>query len=133
MHFYTTGQDEVRAEYNVPDHYQGYPRIVHGGIVASILDEAAGRSVMADGDERFFVTVSMEIKYRRPVPTSTPLHILGRMKSKRGRRAFVHGQIQSEDGIVLAEAEALLYVIPASMEQDGSREHFGWRVEEDVL
>jgi len=131
MHFYTTGPDEVSADYTVPDRYQGYPGIVHGGIVASILDETAGRSVMADGDERFFVTVTMDISYRKPVPTETPVKILGKLKSKRGRRAMVFGQIQTQEGKVLAEAEALLYVIPDELQQAGNREEFGWRVEED--
>ena len=131
MHFYTTASDEVTADYTIPDHYQGYPGIVHGGIVASILDETAGRSVMADGDDRFFVTVTMNITYRNPVPTETPVKILGRLKSKRGRRAMVSGEIRSLEGQVLAEAEALLYLIPEKVQKAGNREDFGWRVEED--
>ena len=37
LHFYDNGEDEVRCEYSIPDRYQGYPGIAHGGIVAAIL------------------------------------------------------------------------------------------------
>ena len=43
MRFYDNGRDEVQAEYRVAAVYQGYPGVVHGAIVAGILDEVVGR------------------------------------------------------------------------------------------
>ncbi len=133
MSFFNTGSGEVTAEYTVPDHYQGYPGVVHGGIVAAMLDETAGRSVMNEGSdqERFFVTLKLEIKYRRPVPTETPLKIVGRLTSLRGRRATVHGEIVLPDGTLAAEAEALLAEMPAQMTEGVDHEALGWQVYDD--
>ena len=46
--FYKDGPDKVICNYTVPHYYEGYPGVVHGGIVTSILDEAVGL--------QFFVT-----------------------------------------------------------------------------
>jgi acyl-coenzyme A thioesterase PaaI-like protein len=132
MDFYDNGSGEVTAEQVIPDVYQGYPGVVHGGITAAMLDETAGRAVMSIGDEhRFFMTVKLEIKYRKPVPTETPLTIVGQLKNMRGRRATVHGEIRLPDGAVAAEAEALLAEIPASMIEGIDPETLGWKVYDD--
>ena len=39
MTFFDNGVDEVYAEHTVPDLYQSYPGLVHGGIVTAMLDE----------------------------------------------------------------------------------------------
>ncbi len=131
MSFYNTGPGEVTAEYTVPDIYQGYPGVVHGGITAAMMDETAGRAVMSNGEFQFFMTLKLEIKYRQPVPTETPLKIIGRLKSARGRRATCHGEIRLPDGRLAAEAEMLLVQIPESMMDGVDPETLGWRVYDD--
>jgi acyl-coenzyme A thioesterase PaaI-like protein len=46
LKFYQTSPNEVTANLTVPEYYQGYPGILHGGIAAALLDEAAGRALM---------------------------------------------------------------------------------------
>ena len=41
MSFYDDGQQCVWSDYTVTEEYQGYPGIVHGGIIAAMLDEVA--------------------------------------------------------------------------------------------
>jgi acyl-coenzyme A thioesterase PaaI-like protein len=71
-------RNQVRAGLTVPETYRSYPGVVHGGIVATILDETAGRAIMGEwtraqvGEDPFFATAKMEIRYRRPTPTNTP-------------------------------------------------------------
>ena len=77
MRFYDNGQDEVYAEHVVPDFYQGYPGIVHGGITAAILDEAVGRVAMIGDHHHFMMSVKLELKYRQPVPTNTLIKVVG--------------------------------------------------------
>ena len=43
LRFKETGPGEVTADYTVPEHFQGYPGVVHGGIVTAMLDEVTGR------------------------------------------------------------------------------------------
>jgi acyl-coenzyme A thioesterase PaaI-like protein len=44
--FYEVEAGKVTAAITVPQHFQGYPGIVHGGIIAAMLDEVAGRTVI---------------------------------------------------------------------------------------
>ena len=50
MQFYDNGENEVCSDYTVPARYQSYPGIVHGGILAAMLDEVIGRVAMI-GDQ----------------------------------------------------------------------------------
>ena len=69
----------------VAERYQSYPGIVHGGILASMLDEVIGRVAMIGDHHHFMVSVKLQILYRHPVPVETPLKIRGRIIKLRGR------------------------------------------------
>lgn len=77
LSFYEVGPDEVAAEVVIPSHFEGYPGIVHGGIVASMLDEIAGRAVLVGDHEHFRLTAKLEIRYRKPVPSGELLRLRG--------------------------------------------------------
>jgi acyl-coenzyme A thioesterase PaaI-like protein len=63
--------NQVRVEITVPEIYQGYPGVVHGGIVAAMLDEVAGRAVLIGGsDEDLMATLRLTVRYRRLPPAS---------------------------------------------------------------
>ena len=40
LHIYETEPGVVETKYIAPEHFQGYPGVLHGGIVAAILDDA---------------------------------------------------------------------------------------------
>ena len=102
--------------------------MLHGGIVASILDEAAGRVVMIDDPQRFMLTAKMEVKYRRPTPLGQPLTVVGRLLKKRGRLALAHAELRLADGSVTAEADLTLADLPGEAIPDADLEALGWRV-----
>ena len=132
LRFCDNGKDEVRAAFTVPDDYQGYPGVVHGGVVAGMLDEAAGRVVMIDDPHRFFMTGKMEIKYRQPVPTGQPLMLVGRLVRDRGRIVQAHGEVCLPDGSVGAEADLTLFELPEEYAPDDADwEALGWKVYPD--
>ena len=62
--FYDNGENEVFSEYTVAEEYQSYPGVVHGGIVAAMLDEVVGRVAMIDDHHHFMMSVKLEVKYR---------------------------------------------------------------------
>ncbi|MBN2148024.1 MAG: PaaI family thioesterase [Anaerolineales bacterium] len=129
MRFFITAPGEVTVHYTVPEYYQGYPGIVHGGIIASMLDEVVGRSYMADPDSpRFMFTARLDVHYRHPVPVAKPLRLVGRMGKDRGRSATASGVIYGPGGDVLAEAEAILVDVPQEMLAQADLEILGWKV-----
>lgn len=94
--------------------YQGPPGHAHGGIIATILDEAMGkvnkfRSVVA-------LTKSMEIEYLKPVPLGKPLLVEGLERSMRGRKHVNSAEIRDGEGATLARSRGVFIAIdPARM------------------
>lgn len=130
--FVDDGASTVRAEFSVPEQFNGYPGIVHGGIVATILDETSGRALLARGHElaNLFVTLKMEIRYRRPTPTNTPLTAIGAIVKAGESRAVVHGEIRLPDGTVTAEAECVVARPPQEFADNWEAERPYWQVYE---
>lgn len=130
--FYETGADEVTAEFTPPDHFQGYPGVLHGGIIATVLDEAGGRVVMIGDYTRFMMTARMEVKYRQPTPLGQPLRVVGRLLRRRGRLAQAHCEVRLPDGTVSAEAELTLAELPEEHRASTDLQALGWRVYPDA-
>ena len=136
LNFYETGPGEVSAEVTLPEQYQGYPGIVHGGIVAAMLDEIAGRAHMGDSDSpRFMFTAHLDVRYRKNVPIGKPLRLVGRAGVTKRRSAAASSAIYSEDGELLAEAEAVMVNVPEQMLANVNLEALGWKVypEEEIV
>ena len=63
---------EVRATVEIPEHFNGFPGAVHGGIVSALLDEAAVRTALLEGGfDDLMVTAKLEVAFRRQTPTRT--------------------------------------------------------------
>ena len=117
----------------LPDHYQSYPGVVHGGIVATMLDEISGRATIRDGnDQNLMVTIKLEVKYRLPTPTNTPLKVVGRVISQTEMRAKVAGEIQLPDGTVTASCESLLARPPDTLRTQWEAELTYWKFYPDT-
>lgn len=127
--FHDNGTDEVHCSYSIPDVYQGYPGVAHGGVVAAILDEVVGRTAMIGDHNHFMMTAKMELKYRQPVPLNTPLKLVGRQIKQRGRLAQAYGELRLPDGTLAVEITATLIDLPPEFQVgETAREQLGWRV-----
>lgn len=131
MHIYETEPGTIETKYIAPDHFQGYPGVLHGGIIAALLDEIASRAHIGSDPQnpRFMFTAKLEIKYRQNVPVGKPLKIVGKAGKTKSRSAESWAGIyNAETNELLAEANALL--INVAQEQfDMSRlEELGWKV-----
>jgi len=123
---------KVRASLTVPEHFNGYPGIVHGGIIAALLDETAGRALLLDGnEEKLFVTLKLEVAYRRPVPTGQPLTLEGWVIRVTPTRGKVAARLLLPDGTVAAEAEAIVVRPGEEFVKRWEPEKQYWRVYED--
>ncbi len=131
LRFYETGPGEVTADYTVPDHFQGYPGVVHGGIVTAMLDEVTGRAHMHGEQTRFMFTAKLEIRFRKNVPVGEPLRVVGQVEKSKSRMASSTGKIYGPDGDLLAEAKALLVNLPEDAMKDVDLEALGWKVYQD--
>ena len=130
MQFFDNGKDEVLSEYTVAARYQSYPGIVHGGILASMLDEVVGRVAMIGDHHHFMVSVNLQVLYRHPVPIETPLKIRGRIIRLRGRLGKAQGEIILPDGKVACEAAITLADVPADILSNTNESLLNWGVDE---
>jgi acyl-coenzyme A thioesterase PaaI-like protein len=131
LNFYETAPGEVIVNYTVPEHFQGYPGVVHGGIVAAMLDEVTGRVHMGGDPPRFMFTAKLNIRYRKNVPIGQPLRIIGHAGKSKGRMAVATAEIFGPDDELLAEAEALLINVPDQVVDQVDLENIGWKVYPD--
>ena len=131
MHFYDDDHDTVCSHFSVDKRFEGYPGIVHGGILASILDEGVGRVAMAGDHHHFMMTVNMRVQYRLPVPLNTPLQVIAKAIRMKGRIGKAEGKIYLPDGTVACEAELTLADMPADIASEARLAELGWRVDPD--
>ena len=131
LHFYETEPGTVESIYSAPDHFQGFPGVLHGGIVAAILDEVSARTLIGTDAEnsRFMFTAKLELKYRRNVPINRALRIIGRAGKSRSKSAEAWAGIyDNETDELLAEGNALLIDVPKDQFDLSRPDELGWKV-----
>lgn len=137
LHMSWYNDDEAQlvwCELVVPAQFNGYPGVVHGGIVAAILDETSGRALLLNGnDDALMLTTHLELKYRLPTPTDQPITAVGWIVKGGKNRARVAGEIRLADGTVTAECTARVIKPPSKFLQSHSwgEEIPFWKVYED--
>ena len=103
MHL-TFEQDDVarriRGVFKVAPEYQGGPGFVHGGIVATLLDEVMAKVSRFEKD--YAVTGELNIEYLKPVPVGEELTVEGWETGREGRVRRRAGEIRNSAGVVLA-------------------------------
>ncbi|KAF5865290.1 hypothetical protein ETB97_004498 [Aspergillus alliaceus] len=92
---------------------EGWPTIVHGGALATVIDENLGRVAIRSFPERTGVTANLEIKYRTPVYSGNFYTFHSRIDRERttDRKAYVTGEVRDPVGRVCVQASAL-FVVP---------------------
>jgi acyl-coenzyme A thioesterase PaaI-like protein len=129
--FYDAGPDRAEAGYTVPEEYQGYPGLVHGGIMAAMLDEVIGRAAMSGDPDHFTLTARLSLRYRKPVPVAVPLRLVGKVERKKGPLTSGRGELILPDGTVGVEAEATLMDYTGAQVDARRLAELGWRVYDD--
>ena len=99
------------AEFDPDPDYCGYPGLMHGGLVATILDEAMGWASRGQGV--WTMTARMQVRFRRPVPLTRRLRVSARVTKQRRRLVEARAELRDDGGTLLAEGEgAFLRITP---------------------
>jgi uncharacterized protein (TIGR00369 family) len=108
------GRQTFVCHFRLSNRYTGPPGHCHGGIIASILDDAMGKvnklhHVVA-------LTREMTVEYLKPVPLHKPLRVEGREIQKKGRTHINAAEILNDKNEVLARSRGVFIAIdPAKM------------------
>jgi len=93
----------------IPDGFAGHPGYLHGGIIATLIDESMSKSVRAQGLTA--MTRQLEVDYLRPVPSGEPIRMEGRLVRSEGRKHWAEAKILNARGTTLAEGKGMFIEI----------------------
>lgn len=109
----------------------GFPGVVHGGTLATILDESMGRCAIYRFPARMGVTANLDLTYKKPTLTNAFYVVRTRPvlsdddeaaakdgTKKSDRKLWVHGTIETQDGKVTVESKSL-FVVPKNTQNLG--------------
>lgn len=108
LHFHREG-DTVSSEFVPGELHQGWPGIVHGGIINTLLDEAMCYVPYFQG--LHCVTAKQEVRLRCPANVGERLFIRAWPLRQTRRLIETAAEITREDGTTMAEASATMYIV----------------------
>jgi acyl-coenzyme A thioesterase PaaI-like protein len=97
-------EDDYVTSLEVLPEYQGWAGVVHGGLLATALDETMARLLWEKGINA--ITGRLEVRYRRPVRIGETLEIRGRITRMRPPAVETEASATAGDGALVAEARA---------------------------
>ena len=133
--FYNMEDESVMTVFKYKEEYQSFPQRVHGGIIAAMLDELGLRALWAKkSEEEFGVTMSLNIKYRKPVPYNEILIGKGMVKKETSKFLTAETEIFDKKGNLLANAEVNYIKLDADKIAQGINTHdeMSYLIEDDV-
>jgi acyl-coenzyme A thioesterase PaaI-like protein len=119
--------DHVHSDLHLDQRHEGAPGFVHGGAVATALDDTIGTLLMVL--RRPAVTARLEVDYRKPVLIDADYTVESWIERIDGRKLHLAGIIRDTGGETVAEAQALfLEVDMAHFQQNGNEppQHWQW-------
>jgi acyl-coenzyme A thioesterase PaaI-like protein len=119
---------EVSTLFSLEKDLNGYPGVVHGGVVAALIDETMGvmiaRNMSLELRHPIFdlstVTGTIELKYTRPVPTPSVIVGTAKIKEINGRKMYVSTVLKDANGMGLATGEAVWLSVSQAMHTKSS-------------
>jgi uncharacterized protein (TIGR00369 family) len=106
---YDESTRQVASRFRLSRRYSGPPGYCHGGIIATILDEAMAK--LNKPNQVTAVTAQMTVDYLKPVPLNKPLRTEAHETRTNGRRRFRTAVILNEEGVVLARGRGVFVTI----------------------
>lgn len=112
--FYNMEDESVMTLFKFKTEHQSFPQRVHGGLIGTMLDELACRAYWVKDETIFGVTMSMETKYRKPVPYEVELIGKGIITSDTSKFFKTKTMILDKDGTLYAEADTSYLKLPVA-------------------
>src|SRR5438128_8665589 len=109
------GPDGSVAYYQVPERFQSWAGMAHGGVVALMLDEAVGWAAWHAGHPG--VTGRLQVSYRRPLKLGERVRIVGTLEKVRRTLVYCTAEVKSLDaGDRIADGTATLVMTDTKVE-----------------
>jgi acyl-coenzyme A thioesterase PaaI-like protein len=106
LEFEPEGVSGVRTTCVIPERFQGFAGIAHGGILATILDECMVNAIWLRGNTA--VTARLVVRLRHPVGVGARVTFRAEVVRESSSRFEVTSHATLDDGTVIADGKALL-------------------------
>jgi uncharacterized protein (TIGR00369 family) len=103
------GRGSSAVEVAFADHFQGWAGVVHGGLLATVLDEAMIYAAGAKGHK--CVTGEITVRFVKPASTGVPYSLEGRFIEDKGRIVLAESVLLDREGGEVAKATGKLFKI----------------------
>ena len=110
LRFYTYGDAIAHVQFTPEDTLTGYEEIVHGGVVAAVLDELLGWSIGLK-TAQLFLTGELTIRYLRPVLSNRAYLCSAQPNEDKRRYWIAQGEMKDEEGVVYARAKGKYFPV----------------------
>ncbi|MFH2108384.1 MAG: PaaI family thioesterase [Chrysiogenia bacterium] len=100
---------EIEAQVVFPARLQGWQDTVHGGLLATVLDETMIKAAAAAGSQ--CLTAEISVKYKKPALTGSTFLTAGKILETRGRIITAQSRICDSSGTIYAQASGKLFKI----------------------
>ena len=108
---------EISTKFVLRKWLEGYRGLIHGGIVASILDDGMGWAVYPETGD-YYLTLELDVKYKKPVRPNTEYIFKGRITNLRLGYFFTKGEILDREGDICVTAIGKYKRIPSPPENN---------------
>lgn len=102
-------RQRVFGKFRLGPEYQGGGGFIHGGIIATVLDEVM-RKVSRLSDVRT-VTAELRVEYLKPVRVGEEISVEGFSTRREGRQLYHEGEIRNQAGELLARGQGRFVVV----------------------
>lgn len=109
LRFFVDDEGTIVCHTRLPSRFAGPPGHAHGGVIATLLDEAMSKANRARGVVA--MTRQMQVEYLRPVPLGVQLTLTARHASGSGRLHHCEAELADAAGQVLAKAKAVFVTV----------------------
>ena len=100
----------VRAEFTPSEWHAGYEGVIHGGILAALIDDAMANIWFTRGEEA--LTAKIEVRFRQEVQPGERLVVTAEPTGARAGLMTARAAVTRSDGVVVADGTGFLIVKP---------------------
>jgi uncharacterized protein (TIGR00369 family) len=115
LQFMLAEDGTVVCRHTAGDLYEGPKGYVHGGLIATLLDETMSKAIRSHG--LVAMTRHMSVDYLRPVPSTAAIRLEGTLVRSEGRKHWAEARILDEAGTELAHAKGLFVEVQPRREK----------------
>ena len=114
-------RQRIVGRFRIPADFQGGGGFLHGGIIATVLDEAMSKVSRFSGVRA--VTAELTVEYLKPIRVDQEIFVEGFSARQEGRQLYHEGEIRNAEGVLLARGRGRFVIVDPEKYRDRAAEN----------